>query len=66
VHETILVNGVTYSGEPVRGNFYSLDFFSPTPRGNALLTNAFIVAINTAYRANIPAIDVNKLPTSVQ
>ncbi|MCI1186509.1 hypothetical protein MON38_03705 [Hymenobacter sp. DH14] len=66
VGESILVNGVTYSGEPVRGNFYSLDNYSLTPRGNALLANVFILAINSAYRANIPAIEVNKLPTSVQ
>ncbi|GAA4050176.1 hypothetical protein GCM10022409_41190 [Hymenobacter glaciei] len=66
VGETILVNGVTYSAEPVRGNFFSLDYYSLTPRGNALLANAFIQAINTAYRANIPAIEANKLPTSVQ
>ena len=66
VGETILVNGVTYSAEPVRGNFYSLDYYSLTPRGNVLLANAFILAINSAYRANIPAIDANKPPTSVQ
>ena len=66
VGESILVNGVTYSAEPVRGNFFSLDFYSLTPRGNALLANTFILAINTAYRANIPAIEVNKLPTSAQ
>ena len=64
--ESILVNGVIYSGEPVRGNFYSLDYYSLTPRGNALLANAFIVAINTAYHASIPAIEINKMPTSVQ
>ena len=64
--ESILVNGVTYSAEPVRGNFFSLDYYSLTPRGSALLANTFILAINTAYRANIPAIEVNKLPTSVQ
>ena len=63
---TVLVNGVTYSAEPVHGNFFSLDYYSLTPRGNALLANVFILAINSAYNANIPAIEVNKLPTSVQ
>ena len=66
VGESVLVNGVTYSTEPVRGNFFSLDYYSLTPRGNALLANAFILAINSAYRANIPAIEVNKLPTLLQ
>ncbi|WP_201983085.1 hypothetical protein [Hymenobacter rubidus] len=62
----IFVNGVQYSSEPVRGNFYSLDYYTLTPRGNGLLANAFITAINRAYKANIPAIDVNKLPATAQ
>ena len=66
VGESISIAGVVYSAEPVRGNFFSLDYYSLTPRGNALLTNAFISAINRAYRANIPAIDANSLPTVAQ
>lgn len=62
----IAVGGVVYSAEPVRGNFFSLDYYSLTPRGNGLLVNAFIVAINRAYQANIPAVDVNSLPTVAQ
>jgi hypothetical protein len=50
----------------VRGNFFSLDYYSLTPRGNDLLANTFIAAINKAYRSNIPAIDVNSLPTTAQ
>ncbi|MCC3152642.1 hypothetical protein Q3A66_06510 [Hymenobacter sp. BT770] len=63
VADIISVNGVVYSSEPVRGNFFSLDYYSLTPRGNGLVANAFISAINKAYRANIPAVDVNNLPT---
>jgi hypothetical protein len=66
VGESISVAGVVYSAEPVRGNFFSLDYYSLTPRGNALLANAFITAINRAYKANIPAIDANSLPTAAQ
>ncbi|GAA4346780.1 hypothetical protein GCM10023185_01350 [Hymenobacter saemangeumensis] len=62
----IAVNGVVYTGEPVRGNFYSLDYYSLTPRGNALLANTFIRAINQQYRTSIPALDVNSMPTTVQ
>ena len=62
----ISVGGVGYSTEPVRGNVFSLDYFSLTPRGNALLANAFIAALNRAYRSNIPAIDVNSLPNTAQ
>lgn len=64
--ESILFNGVTYSTEPVRGNFFSLDYYSLAPRGNAILANVFIQAINATYRANIPAVEVNKLPTLAQ
>lgn len=62
----ISVGGVQYSGEPIRGGFFSVDYYSLTPRGNGLMANAFITAINRAYRTNIPAIDVNKLPTAAQ
>jgi hypothetical protein len=62
----ISVGGVQYSSELVRGNFYSLDYLSLTPRGNGLLANLIISAINRGYKANIPAIDVNKLPTNAQ
>lgn len=65
VGKSFLVNDVIYSGEPVRGNFYSLNYVSLNPRGNALLANAFILAINSLYRANIPAIEATKLPTAV-
>jgi hypothetical protein len=66
VDGVISVGGVQYSAEPVRGGFFSVDYYSLTPRGNGLLANAFITAINRAYRTNIPAIDVNKLPTVAQ
>lgn len=62
----ISVGGVQYSSEPVRGNFYSLDYYTLTPRGNALLANTFITAFNKAYRANLPVVDVNSLPTTAR
>ncbi|MBD2724126.1 hypothetical protein [Hymenobacter armeniacus] len=66
VTNSISVNGVVYTAEPVRGNFFSLDFYSLTPRGNGLLANSFIAAINRAYRSNIPALDVNNLPSTTE
>jgi hypothetical protein len=63
VADAISVGGVVYSSEPVRGNFFSLDYYTLTPRGNGVVANAFITAINKAYRANIPAVEVNNLPT---
>ncbi|GAB3850554.1 hypothetical protein GCM10028822_16080 [Hymenobacter terrigena] len=62
----IAVGGVQYSPELVRGNFFSLDYYSLTPRGNGLLANAIIAALNRAYRTQIPAIDVNRLPATAQ
>ena len=52
-------NGVTYSNEFIRGNFFSLDGFSLTPRGNAIVANRFIDAINLNFNARIPKVDVN-------
>ncbi|RSK24301.1 hypothetical protein [Hymenobacter metallilatus] len=66
VNRRISVNGVEYSSEPVRGNFYSLDLYSLTPRGNALLANTFIKVINANYQANIPFVDPNSLPTTAR
>ncbi|QIX60701.1 hypothetical protein HER32_05740 [Hymenobacter sp. BT18] len=58
------INGVEYSGDPVRGNFFSLDLYSLTPRGNGLVANEFLRQINSYYRANLPLLDVNTLPTT--
>ncbi len=58
--------GVLYNLTPVRGNFFSLDYYSLTPRGNAQVANSFIAAINRGYRSSIPFIDVNSLPTTAQ
>lgn len=66
VNTRIAVNGVEYSAAPVRGNFYSLDLYSLTPRGNALLANVFIKAINKNYQANIPFVDPNTQPTTAR
>ena len=66
VGNSVAIGGVVYSAEPVRGNFFSLDYYTLTPRGNALLANTCITAINKAYQANIPAVDVNRLPTTAQ
>ncbi|MBC6696658.1 hypothetical protein [Hymenobacter sp. BT190] len=59
----INVNGVNYTPELVRGNFYSLDRITLTPRGNALLANLFLRKINESYNTSIPLINVNNLPT---
>ncbi|GAA3999472.1 SGNH/GDSL hydrolase family protein [Hymenobacter fastidiosus] len=60
----ISVNGVKYTDELIRGNFYSLDQYSLTPRGNAIMANAIIREINRFYKASIPLLDPNTLPTT--
>lgn len=60
---SINVNGVNYTPELVRGNFYSLDRITLTPRGNALLANVFLRKINESYNTSIPLLNVNELPT---
>ena len=52
-------NGITYNGSPlnfsfVSGGTFSLDGINLTGRGNALLCNEFIKAINKKYNAQIP------------
>ena len=51
-------NGVTISAKFVSGGSYSLDGVQLNPRGNALLANEFIKAINSAYHARIPQVNV--------
>ena len=55
-------NGVTINAAFVSGGSYSLDGLNLTPRGNALLANEFIKAINTTYSSTIQQLDATKYP----
>ena len=46
-------NGLTVNAKFVSGGAYSLDGLHFNPRGNALLANEFIRAINNKYNSNI-------------
>lgn len=50
-------NGISMSAKFVSGGAYSLDGVQFNPRGNALLANAFIKAINKQYHARIPELN---------
>lgn len=52
-----IYNGVTISAKFVSGGAYSLDGLHFNPRGNALLANEFIRAINNKYNSNIPELN---------
>jgi len=56
----IVYNGISMSSKFVSGGAYSLDGITLNPRGNAMLANLFIAAINVKYYAKIPHADVTK------
>jgi hypothetical protein len=57
-----IYNGVAVNASFVTGGFYSLDGLNLTPRGNALLANEFINAINATYSSKIPEVNAMKYP----
>jgi hypothetical protein len=54
LNDGFVYNGVTMSAKFVSGGAYSLDGIHLNPRGNALLANVFINAINKTYKSSIP------------
>ena len=61
------IDGVTYSGDPLTGGLFSLDGYTLTPRGNALLVNRIITALNSpkaveGFGTRLPQLDINSLP----
>ena len=64
---TIDASGLTYAGqtltsEYVIGGTFSLDGVHPTSKGQGLLANEFIKALNTSKGASIPLVDIGTLP----
>jgi hypothetical protein len=53
----IVYNGISLSLKFVSGGMISLDGINPTPRGNALLANEFIKAMNAKFNAKIPLLN---------
>jgi lysophospholipase L1-like esterase len=54
-------NGINMSAKFVSGGAYSLDGLQLNPKGNALLANEYIKAINTTYHARIPQLNAVEL-----
>jgi hypothetical protein len=52
----IVLEGTNATGAFVTGNVFSLDGIHLTPRGNAIVANEIIRAINLKYNANIPTL----------
>jgi hypothetical protein len=54
----IVFNGVPLSSKFVSGGTFSLDGIHLNPRGNAMLANEFIKAINQKFNSKVPQINV--------
>ncbi|HRO41812.1 MAG TPA: SGNH/GDSL hydrolase family protein [Flavipsychrobacter sp.] len=55
-------NGVLYTTQFISGGAFALDGVHLTPRGNALVANQIITAINGFYKTTIPLIDIHTYP----
>ena len=62
IKKGIAFNGINLSAQFVSGGAFSLDGIHLNPRGNALLANEFIKAINLKYKSNFPEADATKYP----
>jgi hypothetical protein len=61
VKETFVDDGVLFSYEWLFSSFFSLDGIHPTPRGQGLIANEFIKAINLRFNAAIPMVTMTGL-----
>jgi len=57
--EVISYNGLPLEGTLGLNSIFSLDGLHFNPRGNALLVNQILNAINEGFGSNLPLIDVN-------
>lgn len=60
LNDGFIYNGVTMSAKFVSGGAYSLDAIHLNAKGNALLANEFIKAINNKYKSTIPQVNAGK------
>lgn len=58
----IAFDGITFNTNFITGGVYSLDGIHLTPRGNAIVANYFIQAINDYYGSQIQTVDVTRYP----
>lgn len=55
----VMINGAEISATFISGGAFSLDGIHLTPKGNALIANVFIRAINETYHAKLSEVDIN-------
>ena len=58
----IVANGFTMTSTYVTGGSFSLDGVHPSPRGYALIANAFSTAINAKYTSTLPMVSLGLYP----
>jgi len=56
----IAIQGININSAFITGGAFSLDGVHLTPRGNAVIANVFIDAINSKYGSTIPTIDITQ------
>jgi lysophospholipase L1-like esterase len=56
----LVVQGIGINAAFISGGAFSLDGIHLTPRGNAVIANVFIDAINAKYGSTIPTVDVTQ------
>lgn len=61
----ITVSGIDLSAEFVKGGFFSLDGLHPNPRGQAMIANEFIKAINKEFGATLALYDISQFEGAV-
>lgn len=60
----INLQGINFTAEPATGNLFGLDAIHFCPRGNALTAHYAIEAINNAFGANIPQVNLVNYPST--
>jgi len=58
----VFIDGVTVSTDFITGGGISLDGIHPTPRGYAIVANAVMEAINSAFNSTLPPTTINQYP----
>lgn len=58
----LVYDGMRFSTSFVTGGVFSLDGIHLSPRGNAIIANFFIDAINEKYNANVPHVNISDYP----
>jgi len=59
INEGTFIDGVEITGAYVQGGVFSLDAIHLTPRGNAIVANSLIHAINQKFGSTIPPVKVS-------